>query len=203
MIPSAYYSSWRAVSNASPGMPDDSVYCPGSTQKLARLYGVSFVLERAGLPDPGRRLRTALGTKTSIGSRCRRGNPHPVGSRRPAAAGQRPGDAHWGDPSEPLVVEAALRRRQPTGLRLRLTDVPGWNATIDGRPVPLQNFAGVMLQLKVPAGRHTIELNYWPATFTIGLVLAGCAVVGLAGAFALTWQRHRATRIDARSSSDP
>ena len=69
-------------------------------------------------------------------------------------------------------------------LRLRLTDVPGWHASIDGRPVPLQSFAGVMLQIEVPAGRHTIELYYWPATFTAGLVLAGCAVVGLAGAVA-------------------
>ena len=53
MIPSAYYSSWRAVSRESPGLPDDSVYCPGiNSAKLARLYGVSFVLERAGAPGP-------------------------------------------------------------------------------------------------------------------------------------------------------
>ena len=53
MIPSAYYSSWRSVSSTSPGIPNDSVYCPGiDTAALARLYGVSFVLERAGTPGP-------------------------------------------------------------------------------------------------------------------------------------------------------
>ena len=91
----------------------------------------------------------------------------------------------------------------PQVLRLRLTDVPGWRASIDGRTVPLQDFAGVMLQLNVPAGRHTVELNYWPASFTIGLVLAGCAVLGLVGAFALSWNRHRRHDEHMRSNGDP
>jgi uncharacterized membrane protein YfhO len=79
----------------------------------------------------------------------------------------------------------------PQVLRLRLTDVPGWHASIDGRPVPLKSFAGLMLQLEVPAGRHTVELHYLPATFTTGLVLAAGAVVGLAGAFSVSWYRRR------------
>jgi Bacterial membrane protein YfhO len=206
MIPSAYYSSWRAVSRESPGLPDDSVYCPGiDSAKLARLYGVSFVVERAGAPGPqGGVFVKAIGDDDlyripNAGAATL--TPTAVGGRLPPvnAPSEPIGVTHPSPSSWKLRSDAV----SPQVLRLRLTDVPGWKATIDGRPVPLQHFAGVMLQLKVPAGRHTIELNYWPATFTIGLVLAGCAVVGLAGAFALTWQRHRATRIDARSSSDP
>ena len=70
---------------------------------------------------------------------------------------------------------------QPSVLRLRLTDVPGWHATVDGRAVPLARFAGVMLQADVPAGTHTVVLSYWPAAFTQGIVLAGIAGVGLVG----------------------
>jgi uncharacterized membrane protein YfhO len=64
-------------------------------------------------------------------------------------------------------------------LRLRLTDVPGWHATIDGRPLPLERYAGVMLQARLPAGRHVVELHYRPSAFDDGLVLAALAVVGL------------------------
>ena len=40
--------------------------------------------------------------------------------------------------------------------------------------------AGVMLELRVPTGRHLVELRYWPNTFTTGIVLAVCGVFGLA-----------------------
>ena len=63
-------------------------------------------------------------------------------------------------------------------LRLRLTDEPGWHATIDGRPLALVPYAGVMLQARNPPGNHIVELHYWPETFTAGLILAaGCVLV--------------------------
>ena len=207
MIPSAYYSSWRAVSRESPGIPDDSVYCPGiNTAELARLYGVSFVLERAGTPGPrGGVFDRVGGRRGSLPDPgCRRRDPHPTGGRRPTAGRRRSGHARDGDPPQiPRRGSCSPDADSPQILRLRLTDVPGWHASIDGRPVPLQHFAGVMLQVEVPAGRHTIELNYWPATFTIGLVLAGCAALGLAGAFALTWNRDRHHDAEVRLSSGP
>ncbi len=192
MIPSAYYSSWRAVSRESPGIPDDSVYCPGiNTAELARLYGVSFVLERAGTPGPrGGVFDRAVGDEDLY-----RIPDAAVATLTPLAVGGRlPADDAPGTPvtvthPDPSSWKLHSDADSPQVLRLRLTDVPGWHASIDGRPVPLQRFAGLMLQLEVPAGRHTIELYYWPATFTIGLVLAGCAVLGLAGAFAVTWNR--------------
>jgi uncharacterized membrane protein YfhO len=57
--------------------------------------------------------------------------------------------------------------------------VPGWHATIDGKPLSLQPFSGIMFQANIPPGRHTIELHYWPESFTIGIVLAACAAAGL------------------------
>jgi uncharacterized membrane protein YfhO len=80
-------------------------------------------------------------------------------------------------------------------LRLRLTNLPGWHASIDGRSVPLQSFLGIMLQLKVPPGSHTVELYYWPATFTVGIVLALGAIAGLVIAFVFQFIQRRRSAV--------
>ena len=67
-------------------------------------------------------------------------------------------------------------------LRLRLTNVPGWNATIDGRSVAMRPDAQVMLELDVPPGHHVVVVTYWPRAFTWGLVLAALAAVVLTAA---------------------
>jgi uncharacterized membrane protein YfhO len=76
-------------------------------------------------------------------------------------------------------------------LRLRLTNEPGWKATIDGRPLTLSPYAGVMLQARIPAGHHVIELHYWPTLFTAGLVLAGACLVALAASTIIVVRRKR------------
>ncbi len=194
MIPSAYYSSWRDVSRESPGLPNDSVYCPGvNTAELARLYGISFVLERAGSPGP----RGGVFVRTVGDDILYRIPDASVATLTPLADdGRLPADNAPGtpvavssaDPSSWKLVTDADRRQV---LRLRLTNIPGWHATVDGQPVALRSFARVMLQAEVPPGRHTVELYYWPATFTTGLVLASVAVGGLAGAFVYSWARRR------------
>ncbi len=197
MIPSTYYSSWRAVSGVSPGIADDSVYCPGITSaKLARLYGVSYVLERAGSPGPqGSVFDKTVGDEDLYripGAGLATLSALAIDNRLPADnAPGTPVTVTHPDPSSWRLVSNADGRRV---LRLRLTDVPGWHASIDGHSVPIERFAGLMLQVEVPAGHHTIDLYYWPATFTAGLVLAACAVVGLVGAAALGWHRYRRTR---------
>ncbi len=194
LIPSAYFSSWTALTQTSAGNRRDFLYCPAvTTAAQGRLYGVGYVLEPAGAKGPSggvydRRIDgedlyripgAAPATLTplpSTGAVPRLGAPgRPVPVTHPDPASWRLTTAADGD----------------SMLRLRLTDAPGWHATIDGRPAPLSRFAGTMLQLDVPAGRHVVELNYWPASFTVGLVLAGCAIVGLATASALSWFRHR------------
>jgi uncharacterized membrane protein YfhO len=81
----------------------------------------------------------------------------------------------------------------PQVLRLRLTDVPGWHATIDGRPLTLIRYNRVMLQARIPAGLHTIELHYWPDSFTAGLVIALVTVAALAVVPVLLRRRRRAS----------
>ena len=79
----------------------------------------------------------------------------------------------------------------PQVLRLHLTAVPGWHATIDGRPLRLDQFSGAMLQARIPAGRHTVELRYWPGTFSVGLGLALASAVTLSVALGVSHRRRR------------
>ena len=79
-------------------------------------------------------------------------------------------------------------------LRLRLTDDPGWHATIDGHSVSLEPFGGVMMQLRIPPGHHVIEVSYWPTLFTVGLILSGsCAIVLLVALVMARSRRHNPT----------
>ena len=194
MIPSRYYSSWQSISSASAGNQNDSVYCPGiTTARLARLYGVGFVVERAGSPGPeGGVFVRAIGDESIY-----RIPNSDVATLSPLTPGGRlPSDWVPGTPvrvSHPDPASWTLHTSadHPAALRLRLTNVPGWHASMDGRSVPLQSFVGVMMQLKVPPGDHTVKLYYWPARFTAGLVLAGVAVAGLSVAFLLQFTRRR------------
>ena len=79
----------------------------------------------------------------------------------------------------PSAWKISTNKSTPQALRLRVTNVPGWHATIDGRPLVLQPFDGVMLEARVPPGAHTILFTYWPLAFTVGLCLAAVSAVGI------------------------
>lgn len=84
------------------------------------------------------------------------------------------------DHPNPRTWRLTVTSSTPQVLRLRLTDVPGWNASIDGCPLKLKRFSGVMLQAKIPSGNHVVTVDYWPPAFTIGLVVALLTFIGLA-----------------------
>lgn len=59
--------------------------------------------------------------------------------------------------------------------RALFTSIPieeGWTATIDGKPAEILSTANETLMcLKVPSGKHTIELSFFPAGMKTGLIL--------------------------------
>jgi len=210
--PASYFSSWTALTGQAAGYPLYSIYCPGiSSASLARLYGVGFVLESIkapGLRAPGPKgavFVTQVGKTEDLfripGAAAATLTPMPSKGRLPGLnAPGRPVPVTHPDPSSwKLVIKASSSQV----LRLRLTDVPGWRATIDGRPLALKQFAGIMLQAEVPAGTHTVELRYWPATFSAGLLLAAGAVVGLVVASMIPRLRRRSRSRSSRGRLDP
>lgn len=204
LLPKKYYSSWDALTHgkAGPaGYPEFSTFCPAiTTSAIARLYGVEFVLEPAGkggpsgstyvariqgeslykIPDSG--MATLSTAKESPGTF---GRVVPV---------THPGPASW---------RLRIDSKQTGTLLLRLSDVPGWTATIDGRPLALSSYDGVMMRAEVPAGDHLVELRYWPGSFTAGLVLFVFGAVLLGVIVVAGWFRRRRVRLDGRVGAEP
>ena len=184
VIPQKYFSSWESVTGQQAKTPFDhsSVFCPSvTTVSAARRFGVSYVLEPRGTPGPaGAVFDTRVGDEDLYripGAAVATLTPMPSTNRFPGSdvAGT-PVPVTHPDPASWKMVTSSPT---PQVLRLRLTDLPGWHASIDNRPLALHRFSGIMFQARVPAGRHTVVLTYWPTTFTVGIVLAGCSAAGL------------------------
>lgn len=200
-IPQAYFSSWSLQTGTSGGLSSFNLYCPRVTSTaIARLYGLKYLLEPGHAAGPmGSIFVKVVGDETLF--------------RIPAAAvatlvplttpKKQPATTAVGSPvpvAEPNPTTWTMRTSstEPGMLRLRLTDLPGWEAKIDGKPLALRRFAGVMLEARIPPGDHTIELNYWPTTFTIGLAAAGISALGLI--FLVIVDRRSRRRVHGKAS---
>jgi hypothetical protein len=182
-----------------------SSFCPViKTVTEARRYGVKYILEPKGVRGPrGAVFDKVVGDEDlfrvpDVGAATL--TPVPADGTMPKtdARGTVVPVSHP-DPSSWRMVTTA---KTPKLLRLRLTDVPGWHASIDGRPLRLERFAGIMLQAPIPPGTHVVELHYWPETFTVGIVCAAIAAAGLAVAVYVAWRRRPVARTTAPGGAD-
>jgi hypothetical protein len=211
MTPSAYFTSWYAHTGGSAGVyVPPSAFCPAVTTAAdARLYGIGFVLEPGGAPGPsGAVFVERVGAESLYeipGAAAATVTPLRPDGRLPAS--RAPGAPVAMISPSPSTRQLTVHTDRPVILRLRLTDVAGWHATIDGRPLLLSRFAGIMLEAVVPPGHHVVVLHYWPTSFTVGLVLAGMCTVALAAAFGWSLRqrqyRHRQAAQHATPGLEP
>jgi hypothetical protein len=180
LLPSRYYSTWTDLTGLSGGFPADSSFCPAFTSaSLARRFGVSYVLEQRGAAGPSGGLYVTTIGNEDLYKIPRAGFATVAPIVRGHSSAARPKETvvprvrHL-DPGTWQVVTTANHAQD---LRLRLTDIPGWQATIDGRPLSLRPYEGIMLQATVPAGHHVVTVRYWPTSFVLGLVLAALGIL--------------------------
>ena len=200
VLPKAYYQSWTLVSGqqVSASLRRVGLFCPQiTTATEARVYGVRYLLAPRGTPPPSgtSRVRTVGGetlyevpgaAPVTLLSAPRGPAPLPVDARGTPVAATHPGPSAWR-----VVTHAS----GASVLRVRVSALPGWHATIDGRPLALTTWAaGAMLEARVPGGTHVVELRYWPDLFTAGLVVAVAVLVGLAVAVGLGARARMAAR---------
>jgi len=193
IIPSSVYKSWYENTGTSGGITDFNLFCPRVfSATIARLYGLSYLVQpangstpvgtvpagRVGNEDLFRVPGASIATLT------------PVGSLAPLPPYTAPGTPVAVHQPNPAKWDMHLSAREASVLRLRLTDLPGWTATIDGRPLALLPFAGSMLQARIPAGVHDVTLRYWPKTLTLGIGLAVVTIAFLLIALVVTRRRH-------------
>lgn len=69
-----------------------------------------------------------------------------------------------------ILVEANLETDQT--VIFSEIEYPGWAAKVDGQPVPIQRFEGLIRAVQVPAGRHIIQMQFIPSSFCVGLLIS-------------------------------
>ena len=65
----------------------------------------------------------------------------------------------------------------------------GWRASVDGHPARVLRANHALRAIEADAGVHRIELTYWPASLSAGLVAAALAAAGLVAACILRRNR--------------
>jgi len=202
VLPRGYVQSWSDVSSSTPVVPIYNSFCPAvTTAPEARRFGIQFVLEPIGASGPtGAVFDKRVGDEDLYripGSADAVLTPEQSGGQLPPAdaAGTPVALSH---PS-PSSLRITTSSQSDQVLRLRLTDEPGWRATIDGQPLQLESFAGVMFQARIPAGHHVIELHYWPSLFTVGLLAAAASALFLLAVVAFSTVRRRRGQVAQRT----
>ena len=71
------------------------------------------------------------------------------------------------------------------------TSIPysqGWHATVNGKPAKTYKTVGMFTAVKLPQGKNTVTLSYWPPLLNLGLLISGLTLVILTGGW---WLVHR------------
>jgi uncharacterized membrane protein YfhO len=87
-----------------------------------------------------------------------------------------------------VVVRADADR--PALLVLTDSWFPGWKATVDGEPVEIERVDYLIRGVPVPAGAHTIEFTYEPASWRAGWIVSALALAAILAAAAIGWRRR-------------
>ena len=76
---------------------------------------------------------------------------------------------------------------------LVLTDswYPGWQATLDGNPVPILRANAAFRAIAISAGPHSVSYAYRPLSFQAGAGLSGASLLVLVVLFLASQSRRR------------
>lgn len=96
-----------------------------------------------------------------------------------------PGPGRASTPIGPATIEdesyvgVTVKCDGPGTLTLRDRNMPGWKASVDGRPAPIKD--GLWREVELSAGRHTVAFRYeprgislWPESLALGIALLLC-----------------------------
>lgn len=189
VLPQGYFQAFApAEAEGGPGFFEPDI----TTVAEARRYGIAYVLAAPGArPIAGaRQVADIAGERLYAIPGAARVSLEPAsGASGRIVRVSRPSGTEWD-----VVTTATGRSR----LVVRVTAVPGWHATIDGRPVALDRTDHVMWSLAVPPGRHRIRVWYLPGRIFGGLAMAGAGVLLLAATCGGGWRWRRRMRRDER-----
>jgi hypothetical protein len=161
VLPQAYFKTRGGASHLEPDI---------DSAALARRFGISWILQ-----VPGSNLQPPAGTRY-VGSFAGEDLYSVPGAARFSlvSASGSGASSPVSNVSHPTSSSWTLRFDAPASRRLvlRVTDLPGWHATLDGHALALSRYQALMLVASVPAGPHVVRLWYLPERLVIGTWLA-------------------------------
>jgi hypothetical protein len=101
--------------------------------------------------------------------------PGPAGALTALPAAQTAGVTIKQYEAEHVVID--VQSDAPATLVLTDADYPGWMATLDGAPVPIQTDWGLFRSAPVAAGHHRLEFKFEPRSVWIGGLISALALV--------------------------
>lgn len=191
IVPKSYFDSVPLKESGTPSAFSFGQFCPSvTTAAIGRAYGVSYVLAAPGAsPPPGMTFVATIGGEDLYRV--------PGGALVTVVPGSSPtGDEAVGavipvsDPN-PATVHFRVNVTQTSTIYIHITDLPGWRATFNGRPLPLRPAPGTTLEAHIGPGSGEITLTYRPAAFVLGLLIAGAAILALATYCTFPWLMGR------------
>ena len=96
----------------------------------------------------------------------------------------------------PNSVDITVKAQTPGWLVLTDAWYPGWEATVNGQPVPVEAADYAYRAVRVPAGEYSVTMQFRPASWLWGraISLGALAFAAVAMAVLLLWPRIRGRR---------
>jgi uncharacterized membrane protein YfhO len=85
-------------------------------------------------------------------------------------------------------VQVAFDAAAPSYLVLNDAYYPGWQAWLDGKPVPIRRADYLMRAIQVPAGTHRLVFTYAPLSYLAGLVISVLSALAIAAVLLWSWK---------------
>jgi len=143
----------------------------GSANQLRAVFRSDFAGLKDLVLDPGvSRAPLGLGFLQDAWARALRPRAAPL------PTGLQPGEARVLDDTS-NSVQVVFRAAAPSYLVLNDAYYPGWQAWLDGKPVPIRRADYLMRAIQVPAGTHRLVFTYAPLSYLAGLAISGFAAL--------------------------
>jgi hypothetical protein len=91
----------------------------------------------------------------------------------------------------PQTLSVEVETTAPALLIFSEPSYPGWQATLDGQPVPLLQADYLLRAVSVPEGKHRVTLEFRPLSFVIGAIISLLGLGLVVTILILAWRRRR------------
>lgn len=77
----------------------------------------------------------------------------------------------------PNHIQISVKADQADHVIVRDTWYPGWQATVDSQPTPVEKTDPFFIQITTPAGQHTIDITFRSPTLRAGMIISALGLV--------------------------